>query len=43
MAASAQLVITLTIGGPLERDDLAGLFERACALLEHTRPRGAPL
>jgi ABC-type transporter Mla MlaB component len=38
MAASAQRILTLTIGGPLERGDLSGLFERTCALLQSTRP-----
>jgi ABC-type transporter Mla MlaB component len=27
-------VVSLTIRGPLERGDLAGLFERTCVLLE---------
>jgi ABC-type transporter Mla MlaB component len=38
MTASTQRTVTLTIGGPLERDDLAGLFARTCALLHSSRP-----
>ncbi|HZL49273.1 MAG TPA: hypothetical protein VFC30_09710 [Solirubrobacteraceae bacterium] len=34
MAASPARTVTLKIGGPLERTDLPGLFERACTLLE---------
>ncbi len=33
MAAPPRRTVTLTIRGPLLREDLAGLFERTCALL----------
>jgi ABC-type transporter Mla MlaB component len=33
MAASSPRAITLTIGAPLLRPDLPGLYERTCALL----------
>ncbi len=33
MSASTQRTVTLTIHGPLEQSDLAGLFARTCALL----------
>jgi ABC-type transporter Mla MlaB component len=38
MTASTQRSVSLTIRGPLERDDLAGLFARTCALLHSARP-----
>ncbi|HUA48894.1 MAG TPA: STAS domain-containing protein [Solirubrobacteraceae bacterium] len=34
MAASPPRAITFTIEGPIERDDLPGLCDRVCALLE---------
>jgi ABC-type transporter Mla MlaB component len=34
MAASPPRTVTLSIGAPLERAQLPGLFERTCALLE---------
>src|SRR5712691_10925167 len=38
MTASTRRTVSLTIRGPLERDDLAGLFARTCALLRSARP-----
>jgi ABC-type transporter Mla MlaB component len=38
MTASTQRTVSLTIRGPLEPDDLAGLFARTCALLHSARP-----
>jgi ABC-type transporter Mla MlaB component len=38
MSASTQRTVSLTIRGPLEREDLAGLFARTCALLHGARP-----
>jgi ABC-type transporter Mla MlaB component len=38
MTASTQRTVTMTIGGPLEREHLAGLFARTCALLNSSRP-----
>jgi ABC-type transporter Mla MlaB component len=38
MSASTQRTVSLTIRGPLERQDLAGLFARTCALLQSARP-----
>jgi ABC-type transporter Mla MlaB component len=38
MTASPQCSVSLTIRGPLERDDLAGLFARTCALLHSAHP-----
>jgi ABC-type transporter Mla MlaB component len=35
MAAPAQRSVSLAIRAPLRREDLPGLFERTCALLEH--------
>lgn len=34
MAASAQRSVSIAIRAPLRREDLPGLFERACSLLE---------
>jgi ABC-type transporter Mla MlaB component len=34
MAASAQQTVAFAIRGPIARDDLPGLCERVCALLE---------
>ena len=34
MAASAQQTVAFAIWGPIARDDLPGLCERVCALLE---------
>jgi ABC-type transporter Mla MlaB component len=36
MAASAQRTIAFAIRGPIARDDLPGLSDRVCALLERT-------
>lgn len=36
MAASPPTTITFAIWGPIERDDLPGLCDRVCALLERT-------
>jgi ABC-type transporter Mla MlaB component len=36
MAASPPTTITFAIWGPIERDDVAGLSDRVCALLERT-------
>ena len=36
MAASPPSTITLSIWGPIERDDLPGLCERVCALLDQS-------
>jgi ABC-type transporter Mla MlaB component len=36
MAASAQRTIAFAIRGPVARDDLPGLSDRVCALLERT-------
>jgi ABC-type transporter Mla MlaB component len=38
MGPSPPRQLTLAIGGPLERADLPGLFERTCALLEGIGP-----
>jgi|SRR5579884_2348083 len=36
MAASSPSTITFSIWGPIERDDLPGLCDRVCALLDHS-------
>ncbi len=36
MAASPPMTITFAIWGPIEREDLPGLCDRVCALLERT-------
>jgi len=36
MTASPPPAIAFTIGGPLARSDLPGLYERVCALLERS-------
>ena len=36
MAASPPTTITFAIWGPIEREDLPGLCDRVCALLERT-------
>lgn len=41
MSASAQRAISFTITGPIEREDLPGLCDRVCALLEATSPQVA--
>jgi ABC-type transporter Mla MlaB component len=38
MATYPSSSVTLRIGGPLERSDLPGLFERTCALLRGIAP-----
>ncbi len=38
MAAARAPIVTIKISGPLERSDLPGLYQRACALLECERP-----
>jgi ABC-type transporter Mla MlaB component len=37
MAAPAQQTIAFAVRGPIARDDLPGLCERICSLLERTR------
>jgi ABC-type transporter Mla MlaB component len=36
MASSAPQTVGFTIGGPITRADLPGLYERVCALLEQS-------
>jgi ABC-type transporter Mla MlaB component len=38
MATSPPRTITFAIWGPIEREDLRGLCDRVCALLQRTRP-----
>jgi ABC-type transporter Mla MlaB component len=38
MTASVPQTIAFAVGGPITRDDLAGLCDRVCALLEGSHP-----